>query len=157
FRRCSRRARWCTALDLRRSGRKPAKAGTPTPGTPRQAANREPPSAACRLRKAASGGLILEPTELLLSLCMIVRDNARTLAAALTSIRPWVDEMVVVDTGSTDATPRLAARLGARVEHFAWCDSFAAARNESLKYARGQWVFWTDSDDTIDAANGRKL
>src|SRR5262249_31586562 len=91
------------------------------------------------VRAAEDGGLLLEPAEVLLSLCMIVRDNARTLEAALTSIRPWVDEMVVVDTGSTDDTPRRAARLGARVEPFAWCDSFAAARNESLRYARGKW------------------
>src|SRR5262249_24777500 len=70
---------------------------------------------------------------------------------------PWVDEMIVVDTGSTDDTPKIAERLGARVYHFPWCDSFSAARNESLKYARGPWIFWMDSDDTIDADNGRKL
>ncbi|MBV9124103.1 MAG: glycosyltransferase [Planctomycetes bacterium] len=92
-----------------------------------------------------------------LSLCMIVRDNARTLEACLTSIRPWVDEMVVVDTGSTDATPQIAERLGARVFSFPWCDDFAAARNESFRHARGRWLFWMDSDDVIDAANGRRL
>ena len=43
-----------------------------------------------------------------LSLCMIVRDNASTLGACLASIRPWVDEMVVVDTGSKDSTPQIA-------------------------------------------------
>jgi tetratricopeptide (TPR) repeat protein len=88
---------------------------------------------------------------------MIVRDNAGTLGACLESIRPWVDEMVVVDTGSTDDTPQIAERLGARVYRFPWCDSFAAARNESLRHARGRWVFWMDSDDTIDPDNGRKL
>jgi tetratricopeptide (TPR) repeat protein len=88
---------------------------------------------------------------------MIVRDNARTLGACLESIRPWVDEMVVVDTGSRDETPRIAARLGARVFHFPWRDSFAAARNESLRHARGRWLFWMDSDDTISEDNGRQL
>jgi glycosyltransferase involved in cell wall biosynthesis len=73
-----------------------------------------------------------------LSLCMIVRDNARTIRPALESIRPWVDEMVVVDTGSTDDTPRIVAELGARVFHFTWIDHFAAARNESLRHARGK-------------------
>ncbi len=92
-----------------------------------------------------------------LSLCMIVRDNAATIRPCLESIRPWVDEMNVLDTGSKDETPRIAETLGARVFRFAWCDSFSAARNESLRYARGQWMFWMDSDDIIDAANGRKL
>lgn len=65
--------------------------------------------------------------------------------------------MNIVDTGSADETPAIAARLGARVFHFPWCDSFSAARNESLRHARGQWIFWMDSDDTISAENGRKL
>jgi GT2 family glycosyltransferase/tetratricopeptide (TPR) repeat protein/2-polyprenyl-3-methyl-5-hydroxy-6-metoxy-1,4-benzoquinol methylase len=106
---------------------------------------------------AGGGGLRLGRKEVRLSLCMIVRDNAGTLGAALESIRPWVDEMVVVDTGSTDDTPQIAARLGARVFHFLWCDDFSAARNESLRHARGRWVFWMDSDDTIDPDRGRRL
>jgi O-antigen biosynthesis protein len=77
--------------------------------------------------------------------------------ACLESIKPWVDEMIVVDTGSTDATPEICRELGAQVYHFRWPDSFSIARNESLKYARGEWIFWMDSDDVIDAANGRKL
>jgi len=91
------------------------------------------------------------------SLCMIVRDNADTLEAALAGIQSWVDEMIVVDTGSIDETPNIAERMGANVYHFPWCDDFSAARNESLKYATGDWLFWMDSDDTIDEANGRKL
>src|SRR3990167_9487943 len=92
-----------------------------------------------------------------LSLCMIVRDNASTLGACLASIRPWVDEMVVVDTGSKDSTPQIARDLGACVYDFKWCDDFSAARNESLRHARGEWLFWMDSDDTIDAENARRL
>ena len=92
-----------------------------------------------------------------LSLCMIVRDSSRTLAACLAGIRPWVDEMVVVDTGSVDDTPAIAAAFGARVFRFPWCDDFAAARNESLRRGRGRWLFWMDADDTIDADNGRRL
>jgi GT2 family glycosyltransferase/tetratricopeptide (TPR) repeat protein/2-polyprenyl-3-methyl-5-hydroxy-6-metoxy-1,4-benzoquinol methylase len=109
------------------------------------------------VKVAPGGGLLLVRKEIHLSLCMIVRDNAGTIEACLRSIRPWVDEMVVVDTGSKDDTPRIAERLGARVFHFPWCDSFSAARNESLRHARGRWAFWMDSDDTIDEANGRKL
>lgn len=88
-----------------------------------------------------------------LSLCMIVRDNQGTLPACLEGIRPWVDEMVVVDTGSRDATPAIAQSFGAQLFQFPWCDDFAAARNESLRQARGEWLFWMDSDDTIDAEN----
>jgi FkbM family methyltransferase len=106
---------------------------------------------------APDGGLLLERRTVPLSACLIVRDNARTIEACLRSIQPYVDELVVVDTGSRDETPRIAERLGARVFHFPWPDSFAVARNESLRHARGRWVFWMDSDDTIDEANGRKL
>jgi tetratricopeptide (TPR) repeat protein len=65
--------------------------------------------------------------------------------------------MIVVDTGSKDRTPEICQDLGARVEHFPWCDDFSAARNESLKYAAGDWIFWMDSDDTIPPECGRKL
>jgi tetratricopeptide (TPR) repeat protein len=109
------------------------------------------------IKIAPGGGLLLVRKEIGLSLCMMVRNSAGTLEACLRSNRPWVDEIIVVDTGSTDDTVRIAERFGARVFHFPWCDSFAAARNESLKHARGRWIFWMDSDDTIDEANGRKL
>ena len=88
---------------------------------------------------------------------MIVRDNARTLPACLESIRPWVDEMVIVDTGSVDETPRIVESFGGRLFHFPWCDDFSAARNESLRHALGDWLFWMDSDDTIPPHCGRGL
>ena len=92
-----------------------------------------------------------------LSLCMIVRDNERTIRACLGSIRPWVDEIVVVDTGSADATPRICEEYGAIVYEWAWRDDFAAARNESLNHATGEWIFWMDSDDTIPPHCGLEL
>jgi tetratricopeptide (TPR) repeat protein len=92
-----------------------------------------------------------------LSLCMIVRNSERTLRECLASIRPWVDEMVIVDTGSVDATRAIAGEFGARLHHFTWCDDFSAARNESLRHAKGRWMFWMDADDTISAENGRGL
>jgi GT2 family glycosyltransferase/tetratricopeptide (TPR) repeat protein len=115
------------------------------------------PLPAYKLEMHPAGGLKLVRANILISLCMIARDNHRTIEAALSSIKPWVDEMVVVDTGSKDDTPQIAERLGARLFHFPWCDSFSAARNESLRYARGRWIFWMDSDDTIDEVNGRGL
>jgi len=99
----------------------------------------------------------LSPKTCSLSCCMIVRDNERTIAAAVRSILPWVGEVIVVDTGSKDRTAEICRQLGCKVFHFPWPDSFAVARNESLKYATGEWIFWFDSDDVIDAENGRKL
>lgn len=92
-----------------------------------------------------------------LSLCMIVRDSARTLGACLQSIHPWVDEIIVVDTGSVDDTCAIAASMGATLYHFPWVDDFAVARNESLRFAKGKWIFWMDSDDTISPENGARL
>ena len=92
-----------------------------------------------------------------LSLCMIVRDNENTIGPALESIRPWVDEMIVVDTGSQDRTPDICREMGAEVHFFPWCDDFAAARNESLRHAHGEWLFWMDSDDTIPPDCGQRL
>jgi glycosyltransferase involved in cell wall biosynthesis/tetratricopeptide (TPR) repeat protein len=92
-----------------------------------------------------------------ISLCMIVRDEERVLAACLQSVRPFVDEIIVVDTGSTDRTVAIAQEHGARVFHFAWCDDFSAARNQSLRHATGEWIFWMDADDTIPADCGAKL
>lgn len=118
------------------------------------------------LAEAPGGGLLLVPTSPRpsptaarprLSLCMIVRNNETTIRPCLQSIRPWVDEMIVVDTGSTDATPQFCAELGAKVFHWPWRDDFAAARNESLSHASGEWVFWMDSDDTIPSECGQRL
>lgn len=92
-----------------------------------------------------------------LSVCMIVRDSSRTLGECLDSIRGWVDEIIVVDTGSIDDSRAVARDFGAHVFEFPWVDDFAAARNESLRHAKGQWLFWMDSDDTIDEDNGREL
>ena len=71
------------------------------------------------------------------SLCLIVKDGAATLADCLRSAAGLVHDTVVVDTGSADATKQVAASLGARVFDFAWCDSFAAARNASSRHAQG--------------------
>lgn len=92
-----------------------------------------------------------------ISLCMIARDEERVLGECLKSARPWFDEIIVVDTGSTDRTVEIAQEAGAQVFHFAWCDDFSAARNESLRHATGDWVFWMDADDTLPQECGRQL
>ena len=92
-----------------------------------------------------------------LSLCMIVRDAERSLAEALASVQPFVDEMVVVDTGSADSTRDIARQKGSRLFDFAWCDDFSTARNYSLEQATGDWIFWMDADDVLPPASGREL
>ena len=91
------------------------------------------------------------------SLCMIVKNEEARLGRCLGSVADLVDEMVVVDTGSTDSTCKVAALWGARVCEFAWQNSFAAARNESIRHATGDWIFWLDGDEWLDEANRRKL
>ena len=81
---------------------------------------------------------------------MIVRDEENSLTVCLTSVKDIVDQMVIVDTGSKDKTIQIAKNLGADVYQFQWCDSFAEARNESIKYANGDWILWMDADETLD-------
>jgi len=97
------------------------------------------------------------PRKKRISCCMIARDNEGTIIPAVTSILPWVDEVIVVDTGSKDRTPEICRQLGCKVYHFPWPDSFSVARNESLKHATGEWILWPDSDDVLDAESGRML
>jgi glycosyltransferase involved in cell wall biosynthesis len=92
-----------------------------------------------------------------LSLAMIVRDAERTLADALASAQPFVDEIVVVDTGSRDRTREIALQHGARLLEFSWCDDFSAARNHSLAHATGDWIVWLDADDVLPPQSGREL
>jgi len=85
-----------------------------------------------------------------LSVCMIVRDEAQLIAAALGSVAGRVDEIVVIDTGSVDATPEIARRYGARVVERAWQESFGAARNAALEQAQGEWCLMLDADERVD-------
>lgn len=104
--------------------------------------------AALEQEEIRAGG---EPARPRLSLCMIVRNEAHRLGNCLESVRGLVDELVIVDTGSTDDTVELARRHGAVLGHFAWCDDFAAARNHSLSLATGDWILWLDADDLLPA------
>jgi tetratricopeptide (TPR) repeat protein len=88
---------------------------------------------------------------------MIVKNEEAHLPGCLESVADLVDEIVVVDTGSTDGTRAIAERFGARVVDFPWTEDFSAARNESLRHATGQWIFWLDADDRLDEAARDRL
>jgi len=83
------------------------------------------------------------------SLCMIVKNEEKHLAKCLLSVKPLVDEMVVVDTGSTDRTKDIAKVFGAKVYDFEWTDDFSEARNFSISHSSGSWIFIMDADEVI--------
>jgi len=85
-----------------------------------------------------------------LSIAIIARNCAEALAETLVSIRNLADEIVVLDTGSTDETPMITERLGAKLFRKAWDDSFAAARNSCLTHISGDWVLWMDAGERLE-------
>ncbi|HEY9900169.1 MAG TPA: glycosyltransferase [Pantanalinema sp.] len=84
-----------------------------------------------------------------LALCMIVRDEEAYLEDCLASVRGVVDEIVIVDTGSTDGTLAIAERHGARVSHFPWIGDFAAARNAGIEQVTSDWILVLDADERL--------
>lgn len=92
-----------------------------------------------------------------LTLCLIVRDERARLPACLESVRGLAEEIIVVDTGSTDGTPALARAAGARVLEIAWPHDFSAARNAGLELATGRWILVLDADETLPAESGEAL
>jgi tetratricopeptide (TPR) repeat protein len=92
-----------------------------------------------------------------LSLCMIVKDEEEMLPRCLEAAKPAVDEMIVVDTGSTDRTVEIAESFGARVLHHEWNGSFSDARNVSLEAATGDWIIYLDADEVLVAEDAQRL
>lgn len=93
------------------------------------------------------------PNNVLLSLSMIVKNEQMFLEGCLESVKDIVDEIVIVDTGSTDKTIEIAKRYGAKIYHFQWIDDFAAARNEALKHCTGRWILYLDADERLKVDN----
>jgi glycosyltransferase involved in cell wall biosynthesis len=87
----------------------------------------------------------------------MVKNEEPSLPACLASLAGVADDVVVVDTGSSDRTRDVARQHGARVFDFPWCDDFSAARNECLRHAHGDWVLWLDADERFDDANRERL
>ncbi|MCL4691088.1 MAG: glycosyltransferase family 2 protein, partial [Candidatus Hydrogenedentes bacterium] len=84
-----------------------------------------------------------------ISLAMIVKDEAVHLPGCLDSVRDAVDEICIVDTGSTDDTLAVAKEYEAKVSVYLWSDDFAAARNESLRICTKDWILVLDADERI--------
>ena len=92
-----------------------------------------------------------------LSLCMIVKDEEEMLPGCLEPLKGVVDEMIVVDTGSSDRTVEIAESFGAKVVHFPWNGSFADARNVSINNATGDWIMYLDADEHLVAEDAPRL
>ncbi|HEY9166523.1 MAG TPA: glycosyltransferase [Candidatus Kryptonia bacterium] len=92
-----------------------------------------------------------------LSLCMIVRNEQDYLPKCLASVKGIVDEIVVVDTGSTDNTLRIAEQHGARVVNQKWGNDFSSARNKSLELATGDWILVLDADEELSPETRAKI
>ena len=91
------------------------------------------------------------------SACYIVRDEAANLARSIASVKTAVDEIIVVDTGSKDATVQVAQSAGAKTFFYAWQDDFAAARNFALTKQQGDWIVFLDADEYFSPATAGNL
>ncbi len=92
-----------------------------------------------------------------LSVCMIVKNEEDFIERCLNSVRHAADEIIIVDTGSTDGTVAQCKKFGADVHFYKWNDHFADARNFSISKARGDWILWLDADEELDSAKSGKI
>ncbi len=91
----------------------------------------------------------------MISLCMIARDEEKCVGDCLRSVQGLVDEMIIVDTGSEDRTVSIAESFGAQVYHHPWENDFSKHRNQSIDYAKGDWILILDADEVLEAGSGR--
>lgn len=94
---------------------------------------------------------LLQVPNVTVTAAIIARNESETINEVIASLRPAVDEVLVIDTGSTDETATIAEEAGARVKHFSWTDDFSAARNYALDNVQTDWVLWVDADEVLDS------
>lgn len=94
---------------------------------------------------------------ILISLCMIVKNEEKSLARCLDSVREIADEIVIVDTGSTDRTREIAKEYDCRIVDYEWKDHFADARNFAFSQAEGEYILWLDADDVFEEKDRQQL
>lgn len=93
----------------------------------------------------------------LLTLSMIVKNEEKYLRGCLESVKDIADEIVIVDTGSTDKTLEIAEKFNANIFHFDWIDDFSAARNFALSKSNGNWILYLDADERLSPDSVREL
>lgn len=99
----------------------------------------------------------MEINMITISLCMIVKNEEEVLERCLNSLKGLMDEIIIVDTGSTDSTKEIAARYTDKIYDFSWCDDFAAARNFSFSKATQEYIYAPDADEVLDDTNRRRF
>ncbi len=92
-----------------------------------------------------------------ISACTIAKNEEKNIRHWVNSVKRFADEIIVVDTGSTDRTREIAAEAGAELYEFPWCNDFSAAKNFALDKANGNWVVMLDADEYFDEASQQKL
>ena len=92
-----------------------------------------------------------------ISACTIAKNEEKNIARSIESYKNYVDEIIIVDTGSTDNTVNIAESLGAKVFNFEWINDFSAARNFAIEQATGDWILFLDADEWIKDNQGEKL
>ena len=92
-----------------------------------------------------------------ISLCMIVKDEEKVLKRCLDSAVSFADEIIIVDTGSSDSTKKIAETYTKKVYDFTWNDDFSAARNEAFRHAEMDYCMWLDADDIVSEPEQKKI
>jgi glycosyltransferase involved in cell wall biosynthesis len=100
--------------------------------------------------KSTKQGFARSHSPIILSACLIVKNEEQRLPQCLESLRSHVDEIIIVDTGSSDRTISIAKKYQARVFHFDWCDNFSQARNFAIAKAKGKWILVIDADEVLE-------
>ena len=100
--------------------------------------------------KPLKKGFARSHSPIILSACLIVKNEEQRLPQCLDSLRSLVDEIIIVDTGSSDRTVAIAKKYQARVFHFEWCDDFSQARNYAIAQAKGKWILVIDADEVLE-------
>lgn len=104
------------------------------------------------INKSTQKGFSRSPELIGLSICLIVKNEEQHLPQCLASVQSIADEIIVVDTGSSDRTVPIAKKYQAKVFHFQWCDDFSKARNYAIAKAKGQWILMIDADEVLEQA-----
>lgn len=97
------------------------------------------------------------PSKQTISCCMIVKNEEEFLENCLDSVKDYVDEIIIVDTGSTDNTVEIAEKFTDKIYFHPWENSFSRARNQALQYATGDWIFQIDGDEELMEGSGKRL